>query len=400
VQIDHHRHEHAKLVPPQIPFVCIVQDNLPNLTASHVGPRLGATDFTAGPWAHKYVREFGYPASQCIEMPRLARAPTRGAHRRNAESRTILYVSNHSHTFDRSLANVVALFPPGPWQDFVRDAALEIKSVYDHGQCFEDASEIAALVQRRAERAGRSDLGALRPISEALATQINNPLYRQQGLAWAAQAATRLGLELIVHGTGWEHHPLFAPFARGPIAYGSDLIEATRCAAFCLMLEPFFPTSHQRSIDVWMCGGLVLIRRRRRDRQLNRFMSWLDRLPAHTCLLRDALEYLTGDELQQFRAVYAEQIAIGPYPKDIDLIALYRDLQQRDMEHLIRQPPHYDSITFDDARTLESVMSRLLVDSDHAARIAGAQYDWTRTRFSYHSGVEKLLARIRKALSC
>src|SRR5438477_525869 len=41
----------------------------------------------------------------------------------------------------------------------------------------------------------------------ALFVRMNNVLYRQQGLSWAAQAAQRLGLKLAVYGNGWEEHP-------------------------------------------------------------------------------------------------------------------------------------------------------------------------------------------------
>ena len=44
-QIDHLRHEHGDLFPPNLPFACWVQDHLPNLTSDAAGAAVGPRDF-------------------------------------------------------------------------------------------------------------------------------------------------------------------------------------------------------------------------------------------------------------------------------------------------------------------------------------------------------------------
>src|SRR5205085_4663265 len=90
--------------------------------------------------------------------------------------------------------------------------------------------------------------------------RLNTPLYRQQALRWAARVAERQGLKLALYGRGWDGNPEFAPFARGPVAYGEELEQLTRASTFNLILEPTLHISHQRLLDALAAGGFCLIR--------------------------------------------------------------------------------------------------------------------------------------------
>ena len=58
----------------------------------------------------------------------------------------------------------------------------------------------------------------LRQLVGMLTHPLNDALYRQQGLTWAAEAAREQGLHLGLYGNGWEKHPTLAEYARGPVA--------------------------------------------------------------------------------------------------------------------------------------------------------------------------------------
>ena len=90
---------------------------------------------------------------------------------------------------------------------------------------------------------------------------MNNVLYRQQGLTWAAQLAEKRGLKLAIHGNGWADHPCFAKYARGYANYGAGLEELSRRSKINLVLEPYVCVTHQRLLDCLASGGFVLSRK-------------------------------------------------------------------------------------------------------------------------------------------
>ncbi|MEM1331308.1 MAG: hypothetical protein AAGG07_12180 [Planctomycetota bacterium] len=401
IQIDHHRHEMGAVVPPEVPFVCVIQDNLPNLTTPDAAAQLGPLDFSTGPWVHRYVREFGYPEERCFELPRLTREPTGISGVSPGDDKTVLYVSNHSGTPGQTLDKVLSVLgESGRGADLARVAAAEMISLYENGRCLENSSDVLNLTRRCAERIGVAgrDPGALTNLSELLATHVNNALYRQQALRWAADACSSLGLELIIYGAGWEEHPEFARFAAGPIAYGPDLIERTRAAAFSLMLEPFFPTSHQRALDIWMWGGLPLLRGRARDRQQDVFQSWVDRLRRNDTSYAEAIESLGAEDREAFERVYLAQLALDPDAGELDLVELYARRRRAGLGDLMRSPPMIDQNSFVDASALHACMKRLLASAEDRARVAEAQHTWIRERFSYRAGVRLLMDRLTAQL--
>ena len=84
-------------------------------------------------------------------------------------------------------------------------------------------------------------------------------LYRQQALRWSADAARELGLTFALYGNGWDKHPEFSAYARGPVASGRELHELTRRAAINLQIAPYL-CLHQRLLDGICSGGFFLVR--------------------------------------------------------------------------------------------------------------------------------------------
>jgi hypothetical protein len=136
------------------------------------------------------------------------------------------------------------------------------------------------------------DASDIERLTMMLFERLNNTLYRQQGLAWAAKAASDCGLRLEIRGNGWEKHPTFAAFARGPVRYGGDLESLTRAARFNLVLEPYFPTTHQRYLDAAVAGGLCLVRRSSSLPLLERWQRMVAVLDERISTLDDARRVL------------------------------------------------------------------------------------------------------------
>lgn len=401
LQIDHHRHETPGVIPTQVPFVCIIQDNLPNLLTRDAAAKMGPTDFVAGSWVRRYVLEHAYPVRRTFEIPRLARAPEApAAHLGGGVD--LLYVSNHSATPERAAEQALASIDPG-WaraREIVRAVSDDLIALYDAGGCVEDSTELDRFVVERCRARALDPPGpeALLAIGDTLGVTVNNALYRRQGLRWARQAAETLGLTLRIHGRGWEDHPEFAPFAGGVIEYRAELPGATARARACLVLEPYFPTQHQRALDTWLAGGLPLIRRRARDDRHHEFLAWLDRLGPGVDSFGSALSVLSPEQARAFTGAHEAQQGLHAWDGRGDLVALYRARERDGMAHAMRTPPGFDQTSFRDGEDLLELVRRLVEDPARFEPIRRAQHDWARAGFTYEAGARRLMMKIAEAL--
>ncbi len=396
IQIDHHRTGTPGVVPAIVPFVCIIQDNLPNLMSRQAAAQLGPTDFAAGAWVNRYVLEHGYPAARCIEMPRLTPAPEAPAVHTGGGA-DVLYVSNHSadptDAVETTARSLDGNFPEGA--RIVRTAGPDLVAHYAGGGHIEDELDLSRFLAEACARHGLKTPppDRLTSLTDTVNVTINNPLYRQQGLRWTLAAARNLGLGVSLHGKGWETLPDFRDAALGPIDY-RELPAATSAARFCMTLEPYFPTLHQRALDTWMWGGLPLIRRRERETRQAEFNAWIARLPESVRTHDQAVEALLAespDEAEEFEAVYQRQLGQHAWDGSGDLVALYRRRADDGIGDLMDLPPRYDEIAFGNQDELTAVMRTLLDDPDRAEEIRKAQHDWVRPRFCYERGAERIL---------
>jgi hypothetical protein len=74
-QLDHLRHEHGGIFPQNVPFVCWIQDHLPNLTRADAGRTITPRDFVLTNREHVYHKEYAYPLRQCIYLDKATRVP-------------------------------------------------------------------------------------------------------------------------------------------------------------------------------------------------------------------------------------------------------------------------------------------------------------------------------------
>lgn len=403
VQIDHHRHETPGVFPEQVPFVCIVQDNLPNLLSRDAARKMGPTDFAAGSWIRRYVLEHAYPPHRSIEIPRLARGhpgtPCRASPRDPTPD--IIYVSNHSAPPEAAAEQALASTDPA-WtaaRDILRAASDDLIERYERGGCVEDSTDLDAFVAESCARHGLTPLppDAMRALGDKVGVTTNNALYRRQGLRWVARAAETLGLTLALYGRGWENNPEFAPFARGVIGYREELPELTARVRFCMVLEPYFPTQHQRALDTWMWGGLALVRRRPRDRAQAEFFRRLAELPDEIDTIEKAVAHLGAASGPFVRAHEAMQ-GLNAWDGTGDLVALYRARERDGIAHLSELPPRFGEVSFEDEAGLVAVVRSLVDDPDRWRGVARVQREWAIPRFSYEAGAARLLDKVARAL--
>lgn len=260
MQIDHLRHEHTDMFPANLPFVCWVQDHLPNLADRRAGAAIGSRDFVLTGVVQRYHRQFGYPRRQLLAMARptrLAQSPPRV----DRDGDDLIYISNWSRPPRQVAEAFVERQPVGPTNELAALACDNLDRLYERGESIATPWAMHRLVEQLyAADPTQVNEPDRRVLADSMFDQVNNAYYRWQGLAWAVEAAEALGLSLGLYGNGWADQDMFGRFARGTVDYGEPLDELTRRSRFCLTLEPYGCFTHQRTLDALAAGGRVLVR--------------------------------------------------------------------------------------------------------------------------------------------
>ena len=384
-QIDHLRGEFHTLLPANIPFVCWVQDHLPNLIHPSAGKSVQLRDYVLTAVASRYTREYHYPARQCIALSKLTRLP-KLPNASLANGDDLVFVSNASTPTDQDIEAITDNFRHQPVAAaMMEDCCRRIAAVYEQGRALPTQLDIVeVLEQTERDHNGRIDDPTKRDaVIHLLFNRLNNNLYRQQAVAWAADAADRLNLNLALFGSGWEDHPRFAPYARGPIAYGQPLEQLTRHARINLQVVPFQCT-HQRLLDGIAAGGFFLVRSHPFDALAQQLAEHLQAHPDTRSLedLPDALR-------QRARPL----TWIG------DPVCVTRDwLACGLVRHDTTALPQLDAVTFDSPDTLQQRIAHYIDNPDARAAVTEAQRRYVAETFSYTAGMSRVIREIRTRL--
>lgn len=400
--VNYHRHHFAG-VPDGVPFVCWIQDDMLHLIEPGAGARLGERDFVMSAWAHRYVKEWGYPADRCVVVSRMIEnlAP-RLPPSDDEPTDDLVYVSSHSGAPSVILEQLIRVAGTHTAQGraAVR-AGRALIGIYARGGSVAEARGVRTLLSEAsvAEGVDRPDPAWLSRVGELLALHLNNPLYRQQGLAWAARVARERGRTLAVYGPGWDRHPEFAPFARGPVAPGGDLVRVTRSGRFNLRLEPYPAMCHQRLIDAVAAGGFVLSRRLSpgEEPEAHYASFFLERLAGRASSDRQVAELLDDDARLEWHRLTDGLCAVFPQMRSMDVTAHFtkrlREGTMVDYIHSAHTPRFFETV-FDDPASLGALVDRFLADPGEREAIAGAQRASVVARFSYENGLRVMLDAI------
>ena len=396
-QLDHLRHEHGGLFPPGLPFVCWIQDHLPNLTNPQAGAAVAAspTDFVLAEHPFAYAKKYGYPIDRCLPMPKLTRAPERPA-RWATDGEDLVYVSNASTAPEALLQKLLAGYPAGsPAHALFAATGERILDVYRRGGCLSNRYEVQRIADEAAAGLGLTMSADTREKAGlALHHPLNNALYRQQALGWAAAAAGDLGLSLGLYGNGWDQHPTLGKYARGPVGYGKPLEDLTRQSKINLQVVPYF-FMHQRLLDGLAAGGFFLVRLSATDLLMRRLHAFLTAagLPASVAARQEALAALDPAGRAELETILADGGALAGHDL-IDPIELVRSAQA---SGLLRRAdgggeliPHLDRTGFRSADELTSAVRTYLADEPLRRRTVDDQWAFLEERFTYRVGMSRM----------
>lgn len=400
VQIDHLRHEHRGLFPPELPFVCWIQDDLPNLMNRAAGEAISARDFILTTTQAIYEHDYGYPARQCIYMPKATRLPDVKtlAH---CESPDVVYVSNASATPEAITKQLIddCASMPGRFE-LIPAVTTALTNRYARGECCFTPSEIRAMVLEEASRCAAPPLpgGVADRLALRVFASVNNALYRQQVMEWAARICRRLGLSLGLYGAGWEDHPTLGEFARGTVPYGPELESLTRSAKINLQVVPYMFV-HQRWLDGVAAGGFFLIRAHPMDTLAAEVAAFIDsNLDASVGTLEEACAALDDAKRRELESLIERRNAYDDH-RGTDPVALYRLHCLEGRDYIYQSPAFLQDVRFADEASLAGCIERFAHDPQRRRAVQKKQYEYVSAHFTYAAALRRVLPRIRDLLA-
>jgi hypothetical protein len=209
-----------------------------------------------------------------------------------------------------------------------------------------------------------------------------------------------MGLRLGLYGKGWERHPRFAGYARGPVAYGADLEAVTRRSRINLQIVPYL-CLHQRLLDGLIAGGFYLIRRHPADTEVGELLAFLDRNGA--CGARDeahAHELVPADGRDELaRRVEACRPSLATSPADdvVELARQWREFGLLDADATAL--PGFGETSFSNADEFRRQVRRFLADGAARDAVRQRQRASVVRRFSYVAGIGQVLDQIGRLVA-
>jgi hypothetical protein len=348
------------------------------------------------------VNDCDYPPGQLIAMSKLTSVtiPTGVATAR--DNRDVVFVSNASRQPEALLEERLRSFsgPPGH-RKLLASAGRRIIDRCAAGDPVATYPDVRAVFRDVQQEAGieltRDEMLAIAPW---LCHPFCDALYRQQALRWAASAAEALGLSLCLYGNGWEKHPGFARYARGPIENSPPLHELTRRSAVNLQIVPYL-CLHQRLLDGVSAGGFFLVREHLADVAPQAMSDLLATFSAPG--VRTLLEARAGVP-QHFREQFDALVddcrrCLCPTGTE-DPIEVVRSWEHAELivpGHGVL--PHLHEVTFTDEAMLTERMDAFLNDADRREAIAAAQRASVTARLTYEAGMRRMIETIRQRLT-
>ncbi len=389
-QLDHLRHEHGGVFPANVPFVCWIQDHLPNLTRIEAGQSITPRDFVLTNREHVYHKDYGYPLRQCIYLDKATRVPPMPASW-DQDLHDLTFVSNCSREPKDLADQLVAKISNPIAANVIRRFADRTIERYDAGESLSTATEIREALSEieREQGVELCKLVQMDQLMSAISHPFNDYLYRQQALRWATETAREMGLDIGLYGQGWEKNAEFAQFARGYAGYGEELEDLTRRTKINLQIVPFAAT-HQRLLDGLICGGFFLIREHAVNRIPAELTAFVEKhFDPSVQTTEHALRVISHQLREEFERL------LGGYCRLIDVndpVQRVRGFKER---ALAVKLPDLDEVCFSDRGSFRARVERFIQDRSARDAVMQTQRQFVMERFTYQAHIERIVDEMR-----
>ena len=270
--------------PENVPFVCWIQDAMPQLFDVRIGGALGELDFLAGHLLPELFTQFQYPVERLIPVPVVADetkfhpGPVDSALRRE-HTCEIAFVSHHSETPEQMHARLKSECGEGSVFGRVVERLRPVveRTARESGHALMLIRLREATQRELHTELGGTPAGEVARVLRLYCMPLADRIIRHEALAWAAELAESNGWRLHIYGRGWERHERLSRYAKGELAHGETLRASYACAAVHLHMSAH-TLVHQRVMECALSGGLPLCRLVRDD--LGTMRGWGQRAAA------------------------------------------------------------------------------------------------------------------------
>ena len=399
--IDHHRHEYKSAMPAHVPFVCWIQDRLPNLFDAEASAKLGSRDYTVGHCRIECCTRHGYDSDQFLSLPVFTSADR---YHDTPIDEAILaeyacdvsFVSHCPESHDEWFAQQLHSNMPEPLVKLMTVFYRRILAEYEADRCTHFVADLVELLREVEQEVGFAV--TTEPERWQLAQQfwrLSDRLFRQSALKWLIGS----GLDVRLYGHGWENHPTLASFARGVAENGEQLRAIYQASRINLQVVPYSMT-HQRLLDGVAGGGFFLVRHHPNNtssgsiRAANEYVR--DRGFTSTRQLLNSSDPRAQDVLARLRT-------------DTNLLSSQRSEHLLENLRLLAQSDYrwYPDVAFEDlaaitfrskAELLEKV-AHFLADEPHRREIAERMRNVVAERFELTGGMRSVLDFLRDRIA-
>jgi hypothetical protein len=390
--IDHYRAELGGL-PENVPCVMWLQDYLPNLFRPEAGAAQGPFDYVVGYNRTECTTRFGYPfarfmpAMVAVNERRFAPAELSEDEPRRYEC-DVCFVSHASKPADAFVTEQIAQNGPQV-KPLLVDAFERLKGIYDEGLCISHPLHVRMVIDEAmaATRIGLSADSARR-LADLFTHRINNALLRHQMIDWAAE----MGVNIHLYGNGWERHPRFARFARGPADNATELRKIYGAARIGLQATPHGAV-HQRLLEGLAAGGFFLIRYVPGDVIERIYQPLWDWCTGEGIESDDQIRARATPEVREMLEQLRRTLGIDPFGLGMRLIDDLRTGADTGWARSAGSvwPLEYDPVAFDSRGMLQEKIAKYLGDEGERRRLAEAMRSVVVERLTYRAVNERLL---------
>ncbi len=407
--IDHHRAEYPGLLPKNVPYVCWVQDMLPNLASTSAGRAIGPMDFFLTPSIREMEMAYEYPPAQgrvttTVTDDQLYSSEFLSDQELAPHRCDFSYVSNQSKTPEEFHADFIGQLPVDSAFHSLCDFLFrQLKSELMQSDRLSYPRRATDLLAEAAESMGLAIRATIQ--SDELALQYIHPLgelmFRQSALEWVAEFSEKHSLDFRLYGQGWENHPRLARFARGVAPNGSPLRAIYQAATINLQIIGT-GAIHPRLLDGLAAGGFFLIRKAPVDLLMDAAAGFTRESVAPDWRIQSRFGI---DDLPQHRDVFeAERILSGR--QDIRDIRLDRTQHDHCIELLTGGKKRiaglnlagYRDVAFGTRSEFVQMAARFLGDPDARKSIATRMRDTVVSQYTYTTMVRDLLTFLGERL--
>ena len=278
--IDHLRSEAEEIYPKNMMFLTWIQDEMDHLFCAEAGRKLSEyaaqrkRDLVVGYADDRLSRQFEYPPDRLVFLkipadPKIFRPVDLSLSDKAKYVCDLAFMTNVSMATDRIVKDRIApqVEKFGVSLNTCMQIHDELWSFYRSGRTMIDRGKFQAWLLRfpefaKAYHSGHNDAALPEEQSKnqielirLFYWRLNDAIFRHVVLEWASETDSRIHL----YGHGWEEHPRFAKYARGPVEHGPELSKAYQAAKWCLHLN-ITQGMHQRIWEIMAAGGRPLLR--------------------------------------------------------------------------------------------------------------------------------------------